>query len=93
MIDLFCLRFLRVFCIFFVMLGIGGIVFYRKLFRVFFVVFVFLWISFVIVDLILIIILVVGMLGGVILKFNFFFSKDILVLLMDGEDKLLIYLL
>ena len=34
MIDSSCLRSLRVFCISFVMLGIGGIVFYRKLFRV-----------------------------------------------------------
>lgn len=89
MIDSSCLRSLRVFCISFVMLGIGGIVFYRKLFRVPPVVSAFWWTSFVIADSTLITISVVGMLGGVTSKFNPFSSKDISASLMDGEDKLL----
>ena len=93
MIDSSCLRSLRVFCISFVMLGIGGIVFYRKLFRVPPVVSAFSWISFVIADSTLITISVVGMLGGVTSKFNPFSSKDISASLMDGEDKLLTHLL
>lgn len=92
MIDSSYLRSLRVFCISFVMLGIGGIVFYRKLFRVPPVVSAFSWTSFVIADSTLTI-SVVGMLGGVTSKFNPFSSKDISASLMDGEDKLLTHLL
>lgn len=93
MIDSSCLRSLRVFCISFVMLGIGGIVFYRKLFRVPPVVSAFSWTSFVIADSTLITISVVGMLGGVTSKFNPFSSKDISASRMDGEDRLLTHLL